>query len=67
MNNSKNNFKYNSCTVGGKKYQKSTGVKANAVTNNYVDSMSLKTDPFGSWTGKPDSDGVKPVQDVDDL
>lgn len=42
-------------------------VKANAVTDNYVDAANLKTDPQGSWTGKPDEYGEQPVQDVDDL
>lgn len=42
-------------------------VKAENVTANYVDVNSLNTDPQGSWTGKPDKDGERPVQDVDDL
>lgn len=37
------------------------------ITANYVDAESLKTDPQGSWTGKPEEYGEQPVQDVDDL
>ena len=27
----------------------------------------IQTDPFGSYTGKPDDDSEVPVQDADDL
>lgn len=42
-------------------------VKADNITANYVNADNLKTDPFGSWTGKPDKRGERPVQDVNGL
>lgn len=41
--------------------------KVNAIINSYVDSDSFKADPNGSWTGRPENEKEKPVQDADDL
>ena len=41
--------------------------KAGAVAKAYVSSEMLKTDPMGSYTGKPIDKFSKPVQDADDL
>ena len=41
--------------------------KVDAVTDAYLSYDSLKTDPQGSYTGKPVSLYDKPVQDADDL
>ncbi len=37
------------------------------VVDAYVSKKQQKTDPMGSWTGKPKEKGEIPVQDVDDL
>lgn len=31
------------------------------------DKKKIDTDPFGSYTGRPDDPNEKPVQDADDL
>ncbi len=31
------------------------------------DKKKINTDPFGSYTGRPDDPNEKPVQDADDL
>lgn len=41
--------------------------KAQQVVDAYVGSSQLKTDPMGSWTGKPRHADEPPVQDADDL
>ena len=41
--------------------------KAQKVADAFVDASSWKTDPNGSYTGKNENYGEKPVQDVDDL
>lgn len=41
--------------------------KAEAVAKAYLSSDMLKTDPLGSYTGKPLDKYDKPVQDADDL
>ena len=41
--------------------------RVNAVINAMVDRETLKTDPNGSYTGKPLDPHEKPVQDQDDL
>lgn len=41
--------------------------KAQQVADAYVDNFQMKTDPMGSWTGKPRHANEKPIQDVDDL
>lgn len=41
--------------------------KAGAVAKAYLSSEMLKTDPMGSYTGKPLDKNTKPVQDADDL
>lgn len=41
--------------------------RANAVAKAYLSSEMLKTDPQGSYTGKPENKYDKPVQDADDL
>ena len=38
-----------------------------AVAKAYLSSEMLKTDPQGSYTGKPKNKYDKPVQDADDL
>ena len=48
--------------VSGKKVK-----KAWEVVNSYVGQEQLKTDPQGSYTGKPRGEGEVPVQDADDL
>ena len=37
------------------------------VVDAYVSKKQQKTDPQGSWTGKPRDKDEIPVQDVDDL
>ncbi len=46
-----------------KEQKKSPMEKAMAMT----DLMSCKTDPSGSYTGRPEDPWEKPVQDADDL
>ena len=41
--------------------------KAGAVAKAYLSGEMLKTDPMGSYTGKPIDKYDKPVQDADDL
>lgn len=41
--------------------------KAEKVVETYVGEGEIKTDPMGSWTGKPSDAGEIPIQDVDDL
>ncbi|MGN0624652.1 MAG: hypothetical protein ACI4I8_00125 [Oscillospiraceae bacterium] len=47
--------------------QKDIQNKVKEVTGAFVDSVSFKTDPQGSYTGKPEEADEKPIQDVDDL
>ena len=41
--------------------------KTKEVVNAYLSEDNLKTDPNGSYTGKPLNKFEKPVQDADDL
>ena len=41
--------------------------KAQQVVDKYVTHAQLRTDPQGSWTGKPRNSNEVPVQDADDL
>ena len=41
--------------------------KTKEVINAYLSKDNLKTDPNGSYTGKPLDKYEKPVQDADDL
>ena len=41
--------------------------KAQQVVDAYVGKSQLKSDPMGSWTGKPQNPNDVPVQDADDL
>ena len=41
--------------------------KTKEVVNAYLSKDNLKTDPNGSYTGKPLDKYEKPVQDADDL
>ena len=41
--------------------------KVEEVSDAYLSYDSLKTDPMGSYTGKPENKYDKPVQDADDL
>ena len=47
--------------------QKDIRNKVKELTGAFVDSVSFKTDPQGSYTGKPEKTDEKPIQDVDDL
>lgn len=51
------------------KVQKKNNInnKAQAVVRAYLSSDMQKTDPLGSYTGKPVDKYEKPVQDADDL
>lgn len=37
-----------------------------SVTQSYISNLSFRSDPSGSYTGRP-KDGKKPEQDADDL
>jgi hypothetical protein len=41
--------------------------KAEAAVESFVSQSSSKNDPFGSYTGHPENEKDKPVQDADDL
>jgi len=41
--------------------------KAKEVCRSYVDKDSFRTDPNGSYTGRPADEKEIPVQDADDL
>lgn len=41
--------------------------KAREVVDAYVGKNQIKSDPMGSWTGKPKNPADTPVQDADDL
>ncbi|MBE7027334.1 MAG: hypothetical protein E7410_07245 [Ruminococcaceae bacterium] len=62
-NNISNNKNNNINNVKESKAQK----KAQQVVDAYVDKSQLKSDPMGSWTGKPQNSNEVPVQDADDL
>lgn len=46
---------------------KSMTPKVKSVVEAFTDENSYKTDPNGSWTGRPADVGEKPIQDADDL
>lgn len=54
-----------------RKRQKKTGAEAGqdseAAVEAYTSAFSLKSDPQGSYTGRPKERGEKPEQDADDL
>lgn len=41
--------------------------KAQQVADSYANKSQIKSDPMGSWTGKPENRADTPVQDADDL
>ena len=41
--------------------------KVEEVVKSYTDKQSIKSDPNGSWTGRPKDKNEIPVQDADDL
>lgn len=41
--------------------------KVKKVVDSFTDKDSFKTDPNGSWTGRPEDEKEKPIQDADDL
>ena len=49
------------------KSNKKLSKKVDSVVKSFVDEQSFKTDPNGSYTGRPADKDEKPVQDVDDL
>lgn len=50
-----------------KKSDKELSQKAKDAVDAYVSPESFKTDPNGSWTGRPEDKTEKPIQDADDL
>lgn len=49
------------------KFESKAQQKAQQVVDAYVNHFQLRSDPMGSWTGKPETPGDVPVQDADDL
>lgn len=47
--------------------KKTADKKYKDVIDAYINEDSFKSDPNGSWTGRPEDPKEKPVQDVDDL
>lgn len=43
------------------------GSKAERAAKSFVKESSIAHDPGGSYTGRPQEKGEKPVQDADDL
>lgn len=39
----------------------------NRAVRAIIDQIASKTDPLGSYTGRPEQPGETPVQDADDL
>lgn len=67
MKDDSKKLKYSADAKHFKTYMPSSTVKAMDVTRSFINQDSLNSDPYGSWTGKPENRGEKPVQDVDDL
>lgn len=53
--------------MNDKKHDKVLSPKVKKVVDAFVDKSSFKVDPNGSWTGRPENEKEKPVQDADDL
>ncbi len=49
------------------KRQATAQQKAQQVVDVYTSKEQMKTDPLGSWTGRPRNANEIPVQDADDL
>lgn len=66
--NSRSNTQNNSLnSTRNNNLQSNAQRKAQQVVDEYVTHAQLKTDPQGSWTGKPRNANEVPVQDADDL
>ncbi|MGI5857019.1 MAG: hypothetical protein ACOX64_11230 [Candidatus Merdivicinus sp.] len=49
------------------KSKKQNMVHPNGVVSSMIHPHPSKTDPLGSWTGLPQDENERPVQDADDL
>ena len=54
-------------TMRKEKRQATAQQKAQQVVDVYTSKEQMKTDPLGSWTGRPRNANEVPVQDADDL
>lgn len=65
---SRNNTQSNSLhNTRSNNLQSNAQRRAQQVVDEYVTHAQLRTDPQGSWTGKPRNANEVPVQDADDL